>query len=246
MAANGVDVEDIETWERLAQLIGEHADGSWIFRGVSNEEYELVPKVARAEYLRDWRDEDARRAFSVETEQNALNIFKRAARPYLQYTPESDLDWLAIAQHHGMPTRLLDWTESLLVAAYFAVEAAGRNARGEQVDAVIYAVSGLGLVSDAEARDPFHAVKQLKAFKPPHIAARIPAQRSVFTVHPDPRVAVANDTLKAWRIRSAHCFQMKWILDACAVNQGSLFPGLDGLAANILWRYKWNKLAPTA
>lgn len=236
--------KDITSWAHLAELIEQHGDGQWIFRGVTNLDHELIPKVARPHYLRDWRGEKARREFDVTLEERALRMFQKAARPYLPYEPPTDLDWLAVAQHHGMPTRLLDWTESFLVAAYFAVEASGITQTGERVDAVIYAVRGLDHVTPEEARTPFAKLKELKQFKPPHISPRIPAQRSVFTAHPDPRKPVDVPSLKRFTIPSNLCFELKWILDACAINQGSLFPGLDGLAANILWRYKWNKLPP--
>src|SRR4029079_10133015 len=74
-------------------------------------------------------------AYDPADEHAALDLFKKQARPYLGHIPSSDLEWVAIAQHHGMSTRLLDWTESLLVSAYFATEKAGTSG-----DAVIYGV----------------------------------------------------------------------------------------------------------
>ena len=69
-----------------------------------------------------------------------MNQFYREARPDYEYavveefklvTPslysnipgkEDDLEWLALMQYYGVPTRLLDWTESILIALYFAVK----------------------------------------------------------------------------------------------------------------------------
>src|SRR5437667_10694171 len=76
--------------------------------------------------------------YKLADEKRSLELFKRQARPHLNHTPATDLEWLAIAQHHGMSTRLLDWSESLLVAAYFAAQEAGTKG-----DALIYGVRGL-------------------------------------------------------------------------------------------------------
>jgi len=59
-------------------------------------------------------------------ESRNLGAFKRSAHQYLSHLPKDDdlVSWLAIMQHYGAPTRLLDWTKSPYVAAYFAAEEA--------------------------------------------------------------------------------------------------------------------------
>jgi hypothetical protein len=58
-----------------------------------------------------------------------IREFMRAYHHYANHLPDdrASIEWLSIMQHHGAPTRLLDFTYSIYVAAYFAVEAAGNN-----------------------------------------------------------------------------------------------------------------------
>lgn len=223
----------IQTWADLAKLIEDCSDGTWIFRGEDRIFGTLQPKAGR---VSSGRDSARKKPYNPTHEKCALDLFKKQARPHLGHTPSSEIEWLAIAQHHGMSTRLLDWTESLLVAAYFATTPAGTKG-----DAVIYGVRGLKTLSATAEKKPFDLVAP-GIFRPPHITPRIPAQRSVFTVHPDPTVTFIPKGLTRWIVSASACAAIRRVLDACAINESSLFPDLDGLSRYIGWRYKWGKL----
>ena len=94
-----------------AQALGEPADELappvW-YRGQPNAGHQLLPTMGREpEMLRH--------------ERVLLNRFKQNAHQMLERQPESEWDWLFLARHHGLESRLLDWSESPLIGLYFAV-----------------------------------------------------------------------------------------------------------------------------
>lgn len=223
----------IGSWKDLAGAIEAHSDGAWLFRGEAATGHPLLPKAGR---VGAYKGAARKKPYDAADEKRALEALKRQARPYLQHNPISDVEWLAIAQHHGMPTRLLDWTESLLVATWFAVQKAGTSG-----DSLVYCIRNVPVMTSAEEKAPF-SLKTAKLYRPPHISSRIPAQRSVFTVHPKPTTPFSSKHLTKLHISERACMGIKKILNACAINEASLFPDLDGLSRHLGWSYKWAKL----
>jgi hypothetical protein len=108
-------------WDEAAAL-AESLGPGWMFRGQACSSWSLTTSFERVVKRFDVPfDENLRRI-----EKDFLTKFRRNIHLHLANPPpeNDDLDSLALMQHHGAPTRLLDWTYSFPVAAYFAIESA--------------------------------------------------------------------------------------------------------------------------
>ena len=212
---------EVITFAEFHDIIEKHDARTVVYRGVKSATFPLIPKIGRI----------VPPSFMSSKEQNEkeiLRLFKERAFPYLDFTPASDWDWLAIGQQYGLPTRLLDWTANPLVACFFAVEEVIND------DSVIYIYHNEDYISVEEYPDPFRYNKVGK-FIPRHLIPRITSQGGLFTIHPDPyKVFESNDMEKIiipHRVRSG----FKKTLNKYGVDRFALFPGLDSLAAYIEW-----------
>ena len=151
---------------------------------------------------------------------NLIYEFKRLAPGLIsdkelpgEDNPGNNLKWLFLMQHHGMPTRLLDWTKNILVALFIAVS--GKDDKDGQIWTIqpiklnkLFGINGYPLpnttgVTECLAREMFYPEEEkkeefLKKFKlktfperpiailPPLAWPRMIAQHSTFTLHPKP------------------------------------------------------------
>lgn len=116
----------VTSWNQLQERYLKYSNPArpprWIFRG--DDRARLQPTLERA--LGRF---DIGLCRMKEYEENTLREFKRHYHRYSQYTPAKDslVEWLSIMQHHGAPTRLLDWTYSFHVALFFATARAEKD-----------------------------------------------------------------------------------------------------------------------
>ncbi len=172
-------------------------------------------------------------------------------RRSLPHTTSSGLlsrtDWLAIAQHHGMPTRLLDWTGSALTALWFAVEKAAEGRRPAAVWVLPYTVDDF---LDDEEKAPF-GLHETVLVKPRHVTPRITAQDGWFTLHRSGRTDASAgpflslDNNKGYRERlkyvtvPATAFgQIRFELATAGITAAVIYPDLGGVAQYVTWAHK--------
>ncbi len=134
----------IESWDSFLSTVLSKRYRYWAFRGHSDARWSLPSTLARR-FLNANIDP---RAWASQELRN-LHIFKRKAHLFLDHIPDErdSLNWLAMMQHHGAPTRLLDFTWSAYVAAFFALESADKDNY-----AAIWAVNHAALYKRLELR----------------------------------------------------------------------------------------------
>jgi hypothetical protein len=201
----------------------------WFYRGHSDSSFKLVPSLYRLDItdsFANWED----------VEQYMMGAFRCETSPFLEAAPADELEWLALAQHHGLPTRLLDWTTNPLVGLYFAVEAH----QGRDAD-----VWCLGFPSANNCRaESTYLARRLKLreigliYFPRHISSRVTNQSGCFTVHDSPAPLEESNTFGLnhfirVRIPAAHKAVVLNELYSLGIHRGFIYPGLEGIAKRL-------------
>ena len=216
------------------------------YRGQPKTYGNLTPKVFRVET-------------HCFTESEYFALFQEEARGIEATCPQrgDDIEWLHLMQHHGTPTRLLDWSESILVALYFAVIS------DMGVDAELWcmhpgelnklSVGNNVIMSEDEpqvrglARDAADRRERDMEVLPPSPVAFAPSlwfrrgvnQVSRFTIHPRPgprstiEETLDHPALVRYQIPGERKQKLKDDLYVLGIRPVTMFPDLDGLSRSI-------------
>lgn len=211
------------------------------FRGQSNKNWDLIPSAYRSDSI---------------LESQRLNHFRLKAPAFYNKCPNTKeySKWLSLMQHYGLPTRLLDWTESPLVALFFALKM-----DDELNTPIIWALdagklnSEMGIdmgqilfleneeINNKLSKESFESkentFKQILAVTPVYEHNRLDIQHSQFTIH--------GTTEPLNKLENAHKFLRKYIIDDSCVDElknelaildirrSKIFPDLDNLSKEL-------------
>ena len=217
------------TWLDFLDFASVRADGTWLFRGHGNSAWDLMPAIGR---------QPSASAYRLADEKILFEDFIREAKRYLDIDGFTELEWLAVAQHHGLPTRLLDWSSNPLVAAWFATEDESISA-----DATILALR-VPFVRRLRIPSVFGSPggSPVVIVEVPPRAARITAQQGCFSLHPDPRSAwqpspPAYD-FAAFTVPAPDKADFRRLLHVFGYDTQRIHVDMDALGKTLAWRYR--------
>ncbi|MCF6325260.1 MAG: FRG domain-containing protein [Gammaproteobacteria bacterium] len=272
------EISDIESY---VKNVREFEKKLVIYRGISQES-EMWPKIIRSFFESDayhkfkednenrFDHEEVKDLFKYASwdktlsislknlffqyEETLFNSFKRQARAYRNSDsePKNDWEWLALAQHRGLPTRLLDWTKNPLAALYFSLQGSLEKEDHCFVRYVVLGEIGSGhnhmVQSDSQeiCSHPLKYCGSPNRYLPPAIDKRIVSQDAIFSIQKNPLYPILDD----WKVETPdiRCGEFKVHKDnrkdlmeglfSLGIDQVVLFPDLNNLCKKLDWVWK--------
>jgi hypothetical protein len=214
------------------------------FRG-ADREHDPIPSLFRYKDADEW---EVRREFR-----------RRGLLMLSEREPADEWEWYFLMRHHNAPTRLLDWTDSALIALYFSL----RQHVPEGVPAAIWVLDPVRLnevvcntdsvVLSNEPQAEGYLTDSPRqelgpelpiAVDPIHVSRRLAVQRSRFTIHGRDRnglITVATkhpNVLFRITVEREAVAQMLDDLHTCGVSETTIFPDLEGLSRELLGEFR--------
>lgn len=221
---------EINSFIEFHEIVKDFSGANFLFRGQQDYDWELIPKIGRPEFLKT--------VPIYFKEESIIRGWLRYSSQLLVNKPIDQWDELTLAQHHGLATRLLDWTKNPLVALFFA-----SFDFNSDVDASVFILDFKNETIKTEEYKPFE-IGSSGVFYPRGITARVINQRGVFTISHKPQVKFDKlvkeyDFIKI-KIKGTAKKEIQRTLEQYGINEFSIFQDLDNLS-NYLNRFVINK-----
>ncbi|MDD4210472.1 MAG: FRG domain-containing protein [Bacteroidales bacterium] len=221
---DNIKVHRFENIDQFLNIEVAPISGAFVYRGVSNDGYGLIPSVGR------WKGPEVSR---YHFEKQIFNDFKKKAIGYLTYNPSTDWEWLFLAQHHGLPTRLLDWSTSPIIALFFALNSECSN------DYALYRAQFCQSISSEPEKfigsDPMRVNSTAQVY-PSFVTPRAERQHSIFSIQENPWKPLEDkNPIDKFIFPAASRRDGLRKLSYYGITNSLLFPGLDSIAKDILF-----------
>lgn len=225
-------ISDHESFfEFLAKYATPKSGTRRIFRGQNRIQHDLLPGIARPGLMTSSDKE-----FKEADEELLLRHFKERAHRFVEKGYD-DLSLLVLAQHHGLPTRLLDWSYNPLVAAYMATEHDISHEENGAESSAIYVWEDYPKpqIGRKLCMQKIQKLQNVEVISPAHLDIRIVNQRGLFSLHPHPWTPFNSSKIVKVEILHDYRRDLRKLINVLGVNESVIYPGLDGLSKHLKW-----------
>lgn len=230
---NEIRINSFQEYHEIVSKYAQIGQGTrYFFRGVPDAEFQLIPSIGRLDLTQNY----------YYSEEKIFNMFKGQAIQFIDKIPTNDWEWLALAQHSGLPTRLMDWTTNPLIALYFA--SLPVQSKESKEFAVYHLIKKEGVEYMLTPKNPFRNKKN-SIIAIPHVSSKMKSQFGYFSIQVDYSKPF-NDLINPHRFNkiifdSSLKEEIQNTLLGYGINEATIYPTIEGLARYLYQLMKLNR-----